>query len=375
MAAPATEDTADATAAAKKTVVEDAATRRTEMTAPFFSKTGQEQWKAITEEENARGRERMKDPNNQGTFNRMRNGAVGLLPGYFRRGFSDAFDDDDSRGKKAKKVDDFPIPDGSRKRDPLPMFKVFLDQGNEKFDATPWSRLDGDYTTFETSPVTQVPLPARKPTETYWRWALPFVSKDAWDGKKVWTDGEKPMAWGPRTLDSWERLFVGAPDSTPEPHLQDKFRLYADKEYPAKLSSLPPPWTKEGVEYVKKNGIGDFVAEFVGDVRFQPYTGEQGSSSRIDGKWGTYSPFFKDDPLKDDTIAKTLAALSDAASQRYTSTDGTGGVPWLRSNVLTEGSLFGLLWSKGGRGKKKNSGPRKGSCCNQHPSYLVGSVL
>jgi hypothetical protein len=289
----------------------------------------------------------------------MRNSGVGLLPGYFRRGFSDAFDDDDSRGKKAKKVDDFPIPDGSRKRDPLPMFKVFLDQGNEKFDATPWSRLDGDYTTFETSPVTQVPLPARKPTETYWRWALPFVSKDAWDGKKVWTDGEKPMAWGPRTLDSWERLFVGAPDSTPEPHVQDKFRLYADKEYPAKLSSLPPPWTKEGVEYVKKNGIGDFVAEFVGDVRLQPYTGEQGSSSRIDGKWGTYSPFFKDDPLKDDTIAKTLAALSDAASQRYTSTDGTGGVPWLRSNVLTEGSLFGLLWSKGGRGKKKTVDPEK----------------
>jgi photosystem I subunit 4 len=81
----------------------EAAATRTEMTAPFFSKTGQEQWKAITEEENARGRERMKDPNNQGTFNRMRNGAVGLLPGYFRRGFSDAFDDDDSRGKKAKK--------------------------------------------------------------------------------------------------------------------------------------------------------------------------------------------------------------------------------------------------------------------------------
>jgi hypothetical protein len=64
---------------------------RTAITYPFWTKQGLEQWMQVDKEENERLRKLIKEDKIQG-FDKVRYGLVGRLPGYFRRGFYDAFE-------------------------------------------------------------------------------------------------------------------------------------------------------------------------------------------------------------------------------------------------------------------------------------------
>merc|ERR1719456_1100868 len=90
----------------------------TKMDVPWFTKQGIEKWMQIDKEENEKRRKLVAEGKITG-FDKVRYGLVAPLPGYFRRGFYQAWDGDE---------DDTPMPDafeGAEPRKTLGFFRVF----------------------------------------------------------------------------------------------------------------------------------------------------------------------------------------------------------------------------------------------------------
>jgi hypothetical protein len=100
---------------------------RTTMTSPWFTKQGLDQWMHIDKEENERRRKLIAEGKIEG-FDKIRYGLVSPLPGYFRRGFYDAWDTQDSSVGFVEKK---PTPEGG-KREPTDAFGLGTPAGETR---------------------------------------------------------------------------------------------------------------------------------------------------------------------------------------------------------------------------------------------------
>jgi len=385
-----------ATAVAEKEAApkEDPVTKtiRTELTAPLYTKAGQTQWKAISKEEMTRRKENAEKydykyrMDTDAVFNKIRNGLVYQFPGVISRGFTDAWADDEAgvvpakaATKRAVDTLDAASFDPKLKETYIetPTAPIYTKTGQDQWNkarkgggpaawwptsgggekgvdnAVAWQRpgyATGGVEGFDvlTRPV-QEGTTSKKAQEApnYWRWALPFVSDEAWEGKVDNTAEYQNSPW--YTRQGLEKWAIGAQAAGDEGEYDPLFSksLFADpasssvksgKSMEKLVKDLPPPYSKAGVAYVNKNGIGDYARQYRINARINAETWREsafGGESQVDPQWGKLTE--EEDPLKDDALTNTLKALAVASRERYGTYDSPPVFetdPWKDSAIL-----------------------------------------
>jgi hypothetical protein len=232
----------------------DPATTRTEITEPWYTKAGQEQFKQVAREEAAKNKAAGEV---RGRFNRFRNFLISPFPAYFQRGFKETWREDGYQPKVAAKRFATREQKQSESQGPWPLFNAYFKESVQSDEDAPWSNIENRFSKKDpTAPEPGAEVPA------YWKVAVPFY---------------KPF-------------FSFSQDKKP----------LNDPSAPQPGEPIPPLWSKAGVEYVKKNGIKYALRDYV-----EPQEWETPRVSNVDPDYGA----FKEDQFKDNAIIQTMKRL------------------------------------------------------------------